>query len=340
MGVTIKEIAAMANVSRGTVDKVLNHRPGVKKETQEKVLKIAKELNYQPNFLGKALVQSKEPLKLGIILTPEYNPYIQEILKGIQEGGNEFSVFGIEIITKMLTSLDPFEQLSMMEELVNKGIQGLAVFPLNNAHVINYLNTLAEKKIAVVTFNSKVSGCNDLCFIGQNHYKGGRTAAGLMGRICSPKASVGVIISSMHLSCHQDRLLGFQEKLKETYPDIRIMEIRENQDKAESAYQIAGEYLKKYPDLEGIYLTSGGVYGVGEALKDSQKASDIHLICHDVIDNTTELLADGTVDFAIGQNPTQQGYLLVKTLFDYLIKRQKPEKILDIPIQIFTDESI
>ena len=76
MSVTIKEIAAMAGVSRGTVDKVLNHRPGVKKETKEKVLKIAKEMNYQPNFLGKALVQSKDPLKIGIILTPEYNPYI------------------------------------------------------------------------------------------------------------------------------------------------------------------------------------------------------------------------------------------------------------------------
>ena len=69
MPVTIKEIAALANVSRGTVDKVLNNRPGVKDTTREKVLKIAKQLNYQPNFIGKALVHSRDPIKLGIILT-------------------------------------------------------------------------------------------------------------------------------------------------------------------------------------------------------------------------------------------------------------------------------
>lgn len=340
MGVTIKEIAAMANVSRGTVDKVLNHRPGVKKETQEKVLRIAKEMNYQPNFIGKALVQSKAPLKLGIILTPDYNPYIQEILKGIEDGRTEYSAFGIEIITKMLTTLDPSEQLSIIEELVEEGVQGLAVFPLNNTRIIDYLNTLVGQKIALVTFNSKVSGCNDLCFIGQNHYKGGRTAAGLMGRICSPGASVGVIISSMHLSCHQDRLMGFREKLKETYPDIKIVEIQENQDRSETAFHITTDYLKKYPDLQGIYLTGGGIFGVGNALKELNKSSDVHVICHDVVANTIELLTDGTVDFALGQSPSQQGYLLVKTLFEYLIKRQEPDKIIEIPIQIFTDETV
>ena len=68
MSVTIKQIAELANVSRGTVDKVLNGRPGVKEETKQKVLQIAKELNYHPNFLGKALVQSKTPLKIGVVL--------------------------------------------------------------------------------------------------------------------------------------------------------------------------------------------------------------------------------------------------------------------------------
>lgn len=340
MGVTIKEIAAMANVSRGTVDKVLHHRPGVKKETQEKVLKIAKEMNYHPNFIGKALVQSKVPIKLGVILTPDYNPYIQEILKGIETGKTEYSAFGTEVITKMLTTLDPSEQLSIIEELVAEGVQGLAVFPLNNSRIIDYLNTLSKQDIALITFNSKVSGCNDLCFIGQNHYKGGRTAAGLMGRICAPESSVGIIISSMHLSCHQDRLMGFQDKMKESYPNIKIVEIQENQDRSEKAFQLTIEYLNNHPELQGIYLTGGGIFGVGNALKSLNKSSDIHVICHDVVANTTELLLNGTVDFAIGQNPTQQGYLLIKTLFEYLIKRQTPNKIIEIPIQIFTDESI
>ena len=74
MAVTVKQIAELANVSRGTVDRVLNNRSGVSEATRQKVLKIAKELHYEPNFLAKALVSKKESLKIGVILTPDYNP--------------------------------------------------------------------------------------------------------------------------------------------------------------------------------------------------------------------------------------------------------------------------
>ena len=55
MAVTVKQIAELANVSRGTVDRVLNNRSGVSEATRQKVLKIAKELHYEPNFLAKSV---------------------------------------------------------------------------------------------------------------------------------------------------------------------------------------------------------------------------------------------------------------------------------------------
>ena len=49
--VTMKEIARRAGVSRPTVSRVLNDKPSlVAQETREKILRIARELNYQPNF--------------------------------------------------------------------------------------------------------------------------------------------------------------------------------------------------------------------------------------------------------------------------------------------------
>ena len=65
MSVTIKQIAELANVSRGTVDKVLNNRPGVKEETKNKILQIAKELNYQPNFLGEGTCTKQRAYQTG-----------------------------------------------------------------------------------------------------------------------------------------------------------------------------------------------------------------------------------------------------------------------------------
>lgn len=341
MAVTIKQIAELAGVSRGTVDRVLNKRSGIKEETKIKVLKIAEELNYQPNFLGKALVQSKAPIKIGIILTPEYNPFIQEILEGIRVAENEFQAFGIEILIKMPISLEPAEQISILSELENDSVSGIAVFPIDNKRVREKINNLAEKGVAIVTFNSRIEDTKDICFVGQNHYKGGRTAAGLMSKLLPRGGSVGIIISSYNLSCHKDRLHGFTDRLKELASPIEIVEVVENQDKKDEAFKLTLEMSNKYKELNGIYITGGGIAGVGSALSLSGKSNHICTICHDLVPDTVELLKNGTVDFALGQSPTLQGYQLVKILFDYLVKKQHPENsYTEIPITISTADSI
>lgn len=341
MGVTIKQIAELANVSRGTVDKVLNNRPGVKDETKQKILQIAKELHYQPNFLGKALVQSKEPTKLGIILTPDYNPYIQAMLNGIRQAKEEFAPFNLDISVKMLTTLEPAELVNLLNDMSMDGYDGIAVFPLDDAQVKSKINQLSEDGVIIITFNSRIEGIRQLCFLGQDHTKGGAAAAGLMGRILPEGGDVGVIISSYHLSCHQCRLDGFQKKLAERFPALRIVEIAENQDHKEDAFKITLEYCNKYPNLKGLYITGGGISGVGNALEIAGKAGKLRVVCHDLLPDTITFLQNGIVDFALDQNARQQGYELVKILFDYIIKRQKPASdYIRIPITIVTEDTI
>ena len=66
--VTIKKIAEIAGVSRGTVDRVLNNRPGVNAETYHKVKEIADKLGYEPNMAGQMLAARKKKIRLGFIV--------------------------------------------------------------------------------------------------------------------------------------------------------------------------------------------------------------------------------------------------------------------------------
>lgn len=340
MSVTIKEIAELANVSRGTVDKVLHNRPGIKEETKNKVLRIAKELNYQPSLAGKALVQTKTPMKFGIMLTGDFNPYIQALMKGIERGRQEFEPFGIEIITRMFMTFEPSEQLAIIQDMVNQKVTGLAVYPIDNSQVINKINQLIESNIAVITFNSPINELNSMCFIGQDHYKGGRTAAELFGKILPSPKNIGVIISTNHLSCHQNRFKGFSDKLKESDRNATILEVQENGDRKEDAFRITLEYCNKYPDMNAIYITGGGVDGVATALDIAGKQKEIHLICHDLTPASRELLKKDVIDFVLDQNPLEQGYQLVKVLFEYCMKKIVPPSQIEIPIGIFTKESL
>jgi len=331
---TIKKIAELANVSRGTVDRVLHDRQGVKPAVRQRVLEIAAALNYKPNLLGRSLANLHDDISIGIVLSPEYNPFIEDILKGVRAASDEFKPFGFKVIVKMLDTLDPSEQLEILDQLVAQGINGISMIPLDTEAVRNKLNELDKNGIPIVTFNSPMRGINNLCFVGQDHICGGTCAGGLMGKLIPNGGKVAVIISSHNLTCHQERLSGFNQKLSDCYPNIKVVDI------AEKAFQSAFRFIQSFPDLDGIYIAGGGILGLGQALKATGKAGKLKVICHDFIDDAVRLLKDGTIDFAIGQNPELQGYLLVSLLFDYLVKKETPPKFVEMPVEIATGDSL
>ena len=65
---TMKDIAQLAGVSRGTVDRVLNNRGAVSPETAERIRSIMRAVNYTPNLAGKTLAIKKKQLRFGFIL--------------------------------------------------------------------------------------------------------------------------------------------------------------------------------------------------------------------------------------------------------------------------------
>lgn len=341
MSVTINEIAKLANVSRATVDKVIHNRPGVKKETRERVQAILENVDYHPNLLGKALVLSKNPIRVGVILTPDYNPFIQVLLSGIKKAQKEYLSFGFEVVVKMLTTLEPAELISILIELENINVAGLALLPIDSPQVVKKINQMQENGVQLLTFNSPLKEIHGFRYVGQNHVKAGSVAAGLMEKLLPDGGKVGVIISSKTLSCHPDRLRGFQERLNECNNNITIVDVKENQDKKEEAFRIALSYLNKYPDLSGFYLSGSGSDGVRNALAIANVTRPVKIISHDLVPETEALLKEGIIDFVISQNAKEQGYQIVKQLFDYLIKMQRPKNYYyEIPIEIISREVI
>ncbi|MDE7259843.1 MAG: LacI family DNA-binding transcriptional regulator, partial [Lachnospiraceae bacterium] len=86
---TIKEIAALAGVSRGTVDRVLNNRGSVNAQTRQKVLEIAQTLDYKPNKAGIVLAARKKNLKLGVVLLGLGTVFYDDILAGVNAKAEE-----------------------------------------------------------------------------------------------------------------------------------------------------------------------------------------------------------------------------------------------------------
>ena len=341
MMTTIKDIAQIAKVSRGTVDKVIHNRPGVKPETRARVQNIIAELNYKPNPIGMALANSRSVTRIGVILTPINNQFMKITLNGILYAEKELKPYGVEIITRTLSSVDPKEELEFLKEFHEAGIRYIAFVPLEDNDIITYANRLVKHGTVLIEFNCHIPKINTLWFVGQDHVKGGRTAAQLMTKLFPRGGKLGIIVGSGYMNCHQERLAGFREKISESPVSYQIVDIKPNNDMTEITFQIVTEWLQQYPDLDAIYITSGGISGVASALACSGKTRQVKLICHDLIPDSERLLKEGIIDFVIDQNPFKQGELIVNTLFDYRSSHKIPTtNDSAIPIYIRVSESL
>ena len=340
MNITIKKIAELADVSRGTVDRVIHDRPGVRDDVRERVSNILKTLDYKPNIAGKVLVNSNKTIKIGVVLSPDYNPFIDEVKRGVLDEAQRIGQYGVELDIEVVNTYKEDEQYEILNKLQALEVAAIAVVPVEKEIIRKKLNELIDSGIPVVTFNSDIAGSKRLCFVGQDNYKAGRTVCGLASMILCNKKKIGIITSSMNLTCHQRRLGGFRDKVREL-EGFDIVAIEDNADKSDRAYEITTEYLREYPDIGMIYITGGGVSGVGKAVKDLGFDGKVKIICHDLIPQSIELLKSGTVNMVIGQDPYRQGSLPIKILFDHIFMREDPQRdVYHTGIEIFTAENL
>ena len=328
--ITLKEIAQMAGVSRGTVDRVLNHRGGVSEETARKIQAIVDSVGYVPNSIGRTLAISRKNIKLGYLIFQgtTANPFFTEVLQGVEEKEAELKNFGVTVL-KASSSIEDDTgegQIELIDRLVEEGIQGLAITPFNHPAVAQKLKELAEKDIPVVTVNSDLEDSGRLCYVGSDYRKAGQTAGGLMGLFHPHGGTVGIISGSPLVVCHTEREQGFREVLKERYPGVEIRAFAINQDDDFISYDVAGQMLKRYPELTGLYIVAGGVYGACRAVDAAGYQDRVAVISHDEAKTTLEMLKKGVLNATIGQEAVRQGSEPLQILYDYLTGGSVPER--------------
>jgi LacI family transcriptional regulator len=324
MSVTIRAIADAANVSRGTVDKVLNNRAGVSDAVRERVQQLATELGYRPNLAGKSLAFQKNPLRIGFILLNGSDPFFQDLREGIRKVAEELAGFGIEVDCRVMAGASVAEQVGCIRALAGDGIAALALTPLDDRAVADALNRLARRSgIPIITCNTDLAAVDKLCFVGQELKKSGRVAGDLVARLLPRGGTVLALSGLRQIKAHMDRLEGFMELLADGHPSVRIVHTIHDISDDEAAHRAVTAFLSSHPLPDAIYLTGRGAAGVGRALRERGRP-EVRIVCYDRNPDTLALLRDGTIDFTITQDPFMQGYLPVKLLFEYLFHGNRP----------------
>jgi LacI family transcriptional regulator len=324
---TIEMIAQRANVSRGTVDRVLNDRSYVRGEVRQRVLDAIRELGYvSPRQAHeRQLTPALEPLRLGVLL-PNWGGYFRaEVDGGIARARRELADFGVEILVRCCATDLPEEAVGFLDQLRREGCRGLAVCALSDSAIESRVSELAEAGIPCVTFNSDLPGSRRLCCIGQDIRQAGRVAGELMSRCVAPGARVLATLGNLKFDGHRQRLEGFCQRMAERgFPREQIAVAETFNDYAVTL-QVVGDALAADPGLSGVYMANLNVTACAEAVRRAGLQGRVRVICHDENESIRRLLQEGSVDFTIPQDMARQSYLSLLFLRELLQKGRMPD---------------
>jgi len=317
---TIREIAELAGVSRGTVDRVLNNRGSVNKETAEKIRSIIRQLDYKPNRAGIALAAQKKKYLIGIILFSKKNPFFDRVMQGFSDKAEELSLYGCEISVKRV-AYHPQAQLSAIRACLKEGVQGLIITPYNGDEIREELNKLIRSGIPVITVNSDAEGVRRLAYVGSDYYNSGEAAGALMKLVTSGPVRLGIINGDNNILCHTQRISGFVDKLSDD-PRFKVVCQGESLDDDNKAYELASRMLNEHPDINAFYFTAAGVYGGCRAIAKLAPGKDIKVITFDEVPSTIEMMQKNIITATICQEPYWQGSKSLDLMFSYLSGRK------------------
>lgn len=146
--VNIKKLAKALGLSTSTVSRAFRDNSDISKDTKERILTMAKQLNYQPNHYASNLREQKS--KTIAVIVPELgNNYFSLAIKGIETVA---SARGYHIL--VYATNDQFEkEVSFIQHLHNGRADGIIMSVSGEANDHNYLNNLFKKRLPLVFFD-------------------------------------------------------------------------------------------------------------------------------------------------------------------------------------------
>lgn len=203
--VTMEDIAERADVSINTVSRALNDKPDINDQTKKEILRIADELNYQPNRFAQGLRSSKTST-LGVIVADILNPFFSALLKGIEQAAREE---GYSIIVQ--DSDENYEnEKSAVQTTMSEQVDGLLITPVqtNQGTIVD----LKQSELPFVLLGRYFDDL-DTHYVVTDDVQGAKSATNHL--IEKGHERIAMVNGPTHISSSRERLQGYLSTMEE-----------------------------------------------------------------------------------------------------------------------------
>ena len=342
--IRIKDIATLAGVSEGTVDRVIHNRGDVSAKSFEAVTKVLEEMNYSPNLLARSLASKKQ--YRFVCIFPKHKPtdYWESIDKGFDQAALDFIHYNVHIEKHYFNQYDVNSFISVANEILQNEPDAVFLAPIFREETITFTTELVSRKIPFSFIDSMIEDTDFLTYYGQNSFQSGYIAAKMILSSLPAKSQIIVIRTQRKGSVSNQTLSrnkGFMKYIQENnlVDNFEIINVEFNNENEIANRDLLMDVFEKHSNIKAIITFNSKVYRIARHLE-VLNHTNVRLIGYDLLDQNVVYLQQGIITCLIAQRPDKQAYFSVRDMCRQLIFKQEINKINYVPIDILLKENI
>jgi LacI family transcriptional regulator len=330
----IRKIAEMAGVSTSTVSKALNGYEHIKEETREKIIKIAKEMDYVPSVMARGMI-TKTTQTIGVFFGDQHNsgfdsPFLNDYFRSMKD---TLGQAGYDLLIFSNIKRDTNSYKTICRE---KGVDGVILILTGNKRTDEKIHELHEA-FPTVYIDSLPNEKLQVNFVESNNEKGAFEATEHL--ILQGHRKILKIAGDQIAKGSYDRLEGYKQALIQHGIPVEDDLICYGLYSREQAYQLCTEIFSIETGITAVFASSDLMaYGAIDALKNLGKRvpEDVAVVGFDDIDSAQYFQPPLTT---VHQKRFEMGITASKLLLDLIKHNDGVTHHIHIPTQLVVRES-
>lgn len=262
----------------------------------------------------------------------------QSVTAGCEAAAKDY---GVNVTVDGMSSETDLEgQVKLIENAIIKGVDVIALAPIDSVGNIPVAETAVDKGIKLITFNSKLDCDLPLTHVATDNRAAGELAGKALGEAMGGKGKYAVIGAVESVKNNRDRSEGCIDYITENFPEMELVSSQYCEGDMQKAISIATDLITANPDLKGFFTNNETTtIAMGTVLAEKGKVGEITHVGFDATNQTADFLRNGTTVAIVTQVPYNMGYMAIeKALAAY--NGEELEATYDTGVALATPENV
>ncbi len=208
------------------------------------------------------------------------------------------------------------EQQQILDDLLAKGIDGIAVSPIDPANQTDFLNKVAGQTL-LICHDSDAPASKRLCYIGTDNTAAGVEAGKLIKEALPNGGKIMLFVGTLDAQNAKERFAGIKQELAGS--KVEIIDVRTDETDRARAQKNVEDTLVKYPEVAGLVgLWSYNGPAILNAVKNGGKGGQVKIVCFDEEDDTLAGVANELIFGTVVQQPYEFGKQAITRMAKHL----------------------